>query len=392
MRVLTPFTVGAAMTLVSAPAFAQLPEPPPEPTPAPALDVHAWVESFYTHSFEEPSNGIVHLRGFDNRHNTISLANAVLDANLLHPTAIAHVTLQAGTAPQTYYLAEPTKTGAAGTAPSDAAAWRVLQQAFAGFKLDDKTAVEAGLFLSPVGYEGLAVKDNVNFSRSNLFFGLPFYHSGARVRRELPHGLVAHAMVCNGWNSIVDGNEDLSVEGQVIWTASRASASLLYFGGNERPVGSPEGRPWRHLADFWGSYDVLPWLTVATQLDGGTEENRIGTHQWYAGAAYLVVKPKSWLRFAARGDVFHEQVAEDGDTGATSSAIFWPVERVGSVTLTADIRPNDNSSVRLEYRMDSASDDAFFSGDEIEGDGVATPYVPNTDSQSTVTLGLVAWF
>jgi hypothetical protein len=51
-----------------------------------------------------------------------------------------------------------------------------------------------------------------NWSRSDLFFALPFYHAGVRVKRPLgDSGWTAIAMIANGWNNAIDNNHVPSV-------------------------------------------------------------------------------------------------------------------------------------------------------------------------------------
>jgi hypothetical protein len=65
--------------------------------------------------------------------------------------------------------------------------WKYLQQAYVGYRIALKRdlTMAAGLFLSPIGPEAMAVWDNWNWSNSNLFFGLPFYHTGVRATCSL---------------------------------------------------------------------------------------------------------------------------------------------------------------------------------------------------------------
>lgn len=146
-----------------------------------------YAEAFYQWNFNQPANGITHYRGFDNRHNSFTVANAVLDAQWDYENVIGRVALQVGHTPSTYYLSEPSSPGTAGAGRSDADLWQYLQQAYVGyrFRVGRGLLVSAGLFLSPIGPEGMAVHDNWNWSRSNLFFGLPFYHTGLRVAYPL---------------------------------------------------------------------------------------------------------------------------------------------------------------------------------------------------------------
>ena len=50
------------------------------PFPAAAEKLGAYVETLYQWNFNRPSNRITNYRGFDNRHDTFTLANVALDA------------------------------------------------------------------------------------------------------------------------------------------------------------------------------------------------------------------------------------------------------------------------------------------------------------------------
>ena len=180
----------------------------------------------------------------------------------------------------------------------------------------------------------------------------------------------------------MDNNANKSLSLQAVYTVpDKLTASVLYFGGVERSEGAPEGQPWRHLFDSYVTWTASPRASLQLQVDGGFEATRFGRSDWFTGALAARVQAKPWLFVAARGDVFWETVAAN-DQG-TASAIFWPVDRVSSITFTLDARPKDKLSVRLEYRHDAGSGPLYFGSD---------PELPNKKSQDTVTLGFVAWF
>ena len=389
----------AAAACLAAPLAAAQPAPvstaPPAPS-GPTFKVDGYVEAHYSYNFNRPDNGITNYRGFDNRHDTFTLSNAVLGGTFDHESLSGRLALQIGHTPSTYYLAEPSSPGASGAASTDAGVFKYIQEAYAGWKapIGRGLSLQGGVFLSPVGYEAIAVKDNWTWSRSNLFFGLPFYHTGLKATYPVTDRFSVMAMVTNGWNSVVDNNLDKSVAVQLTYEVpDRLSLSLLYFGGNERPQGAPEGSPWRHLVDFWAQLDATAWLSFAAQANAGFEQNRFGTSSWGTGALYARVQPAKWLYLAARGDLFHERAAES-DAGS-ASRIFWPVGLHGSGTLTADVRPvfvpgGSNVSFRVEHRHDEADGAMFFRG-TVPGDGVSTPFVPNASSQDTLTIGVTGW-
>lgn len=91
--------------------------------------------------------------------------------------------LQAGLTPETYYLGEPSLPAPAGVGASSLETWKHVQQANLGIEtgIGRGLRIEGGLFLSPIGPEGMAVKDNWQWSRSTLFYALPFYLAGLRA-------------------------------------------------------------------------------------------------------------------------------------------------------------------------------------------------------------------
>ncbi len=399
-------------TVVPAPARSPS-APPSEPkdptvtpgtTPAPSGDDDkpllkltplGYVEALYSYNFNRPSNGITNFRGFDNRHNTFTLSNVALGANAEVGPVTTRLILQYGSTGSTYYLGEPTRAGSGGANGSSSELWKYVQEANVAWKapVGRGLVIQLGLVPSPIGYETFAVKDNWNWSRSNLFFGFPFYHTGIRASYEWTDALSMTFGVFNGWNSVVDNNEEKSFQATVAYKIpDKLLVQALYFGGIERPTGSPEGPYWRHTFDLFGQFDATTWLSFTGQADYGFESNRIGTARWWAGAAYARVKPVDKVYIAVRGDRFTEHLATDG-SGRASNALFWSgVEWVSSLTATLDVRPIDRMSIRLEYRHDVAEKPLYF-GRNVAGDGsAAAPFVANARTQDTMLLGATAWF
>jgi len=362
------------------------------PPAASTITPTGYVETYYQWNFDEPSNGITNYRGFDNRHDSVTLENVALGASWRIDRVDSKLLLQVGSTPATYYSGEPSLPGAAGANASDASLWRFVQEAHVGWHAPTPNDLffEMGLFASPIGPEVLAINQDWNWSRSNMFFALPFYHTGLRATYAVTDELSTTLAAYDGWNSVVDDNQEKSVSGSLAYkVANRINAQVLYFGGIERPAGAPEGPYWRHDFDAYVEVDPADEVNLMAHANAGLEPNRLGTSAWYAGALYARLEPLRWLWIAARGDYFREHVPP----GATP--IFWPMGTswVTSGTLTVDFRPTpDNLSVRLEYRHDRADAPIYFRG-AVAGTGAAgDPYVPNARSQDTLTLGATAWF
>ena len=368
------------------------------PTPPATLKVTplGYVEAHYAYNLNRPSNGITHYRGFDNRHNAFTLANAALGASAEYGPLAVRLIVQYGSTPSTYYLGEPALAGGPGTNASSAELWKFLQEANISWRapVGRGLVFQLGLVPSPIGAEAFAVKDNWNYSRSNLFFGLPFYHTGLRATYEWTDELSTTVSVFNGWNSVVDANEEKSAQASVTYKlARRLLVQALYFGGIERPAASrPEGPYWRHDFDVVARVDATTWLSFMAQGNRGWEPNRIGTASWTALALYTRVKPINRVYIALRADRFHEHLATDS-RGRSSAPLFWGgVEWVSSGTATLDVRPHDNLSVRVEYRHDVAASPLYF-GRNVRGDGTTTaPFIANARTQDTLLAGATAWF
>jgi len=359
-----------------------------------------WVETFYSFNFNQPSNGITNLRGFDNRHNSFQLSNVVLDLHWDWENLVGRIMLQWGLTPTTYYLAEPQRSAAGtGVGESSIELWQFLQEANIGYRLPlgSGLLVEAGLFISPVGPEGMAVHEDFLYSRSNLFYGLPFYHVGIRLSYELDEHLTVLVWGINGWNQVLDNNDEKSFIVQFTWTPTETiTANFLYVSGveraaypavaAERQLVSSDPLPWRHLLDANVSATVTDGLELIAQLDAGIEPNRLGLAYWAAGALSLRVSPIEWLSIAARGDFFHEGVP----AGATP--IFWNgAAWVSGATVGLDLHPEDHFSFRIEYRHDESDRPVYFRGTVPSEPASGLP-IGNASSQDTLTLGATAWF
>src|SRR5690606_30710623 len=78
-------------------AEAPTPTGPDDPEPAETtFRASGYIESFYQWNFNRPSNGISNVRGYDNRHDSVTISNAVLDTSFRARTLEARVALQWG--------------------------------------------------------------------------------------------------------------------------------------------------------------------------------------------------------------------------------------------------------------------------------------------------------
>lgn len=356
--------------------------------------VGGYLEAFYAWNFNQPSNGITEFRAFDNRHNQFTVQALALDLSFASRHFEVRLVGQTGNGPATYVGAsEPTRAGTALTPPSNAQAWQHLQQAWIAWTpFPGELTLDAGLFLSPIGPENLPTYQNRHWSHSVLFFALPFYHAGARVRWSPAKGHALRVGLMNGWNNALDNNDEKTLGVDYAFTAlSTLAVGVAYLGGVERPTGAPEGRAWRHLLDLWADWQLAPRVALLAELNTGVEPNTFGTSGWAAGNLSVRVQLVPWLFAAARTTLFWEHRA--ASAGGVAAPIAIPAGRLASHTLTLEALPVVRGlSFKLEGRFDSADAPIYFAG-RVEGDGSpAAPFLPNAREQLTLTLGATAWF
>ncbi len=363
--------------------------------PQSALTISGYAETYYSFNFNRPSNGITHYRTFDNRHNAITLQNLALDLGWDSKHALARIALQAGHAPNTYYgVSEPDMPGAPGTPGSNSDLWRYIQQAYVGWHLPIKklpVTLEGGVFLSPLGDEGLATYQNWTWSHTPMFYALPFYHAGVRLHLQISQRHDLRFGVYNGWNNIVDNNAQKSLAAEYTYNPSdQFLFNIVYFTGVERPPEAVEGQGWRHTVDTYIIGKPSKYVSLLVRPVMGFEPTRFGTAWWLSGTLGVRVQLAKWLYLATKGVLLREHQAST-DAGI-SAPVFYPTPWMATAIGTADFRPGDHFSLKLEYRHDHAADLLYFAG-EVAGDGSdENPFVPTQTAQNTLTLGLTAWF
>ena len=395
------------------PAHAQTAAPEAETTSDPEVDKEedekedtpwtdivtfsGYVEAYYAHNFEKPENKVINNRWLDERHNSFTLQTVALDVAAEYGPVSAKVTLMFGPTADRWYFegAQIAASASDAVLPPTAYSnetWKHIQSAYAGYRapIGEGLLIQGGLMPTQVGYEMPAVKDNGNWSRSNLFNFLPFFHVGLRASYPVTEQLMVTAAVYNGWNHASDLNQGKTLSLQTSLLRDAWLFNLLYLGGNERPSGDPAGDSFRHLFDAVLQYEVSSMLTLALNADAGFERTDLGTDAWAAAALYARLKATSWLYLAVRGDGIYEDVATRGDD---SAAIFLGGgDHVLSGTFTLELRPIEGVSFRVEYRHDDSDPDVplFYARGVDVVDGAALQRTSR--AQDTLTLGLTGWF
>ena len=232
------------------------------------------------------------------------------------------------------------------------------------------TEIDFGQFVTSAGAEVIEANANWNYSRSILFaWAIPYYHMGFRASTPITKSWTAGVQVVNAWNTMWGNNDLKNVGITSALTKEKYTWSVNYYVGPNH-LGTTDGK--RNLFDTTLLLTPSSKVNVYINTDYG-RDNRIGGgyDHWYglAGAARIALGKK--FAIAPRAEFFND--ATGFATGTKQ------VLKEG--TIDGEYKYNDHLIARLEFRHD-ASDKLFFNR--------SSAGKPLTDSQNTVTLGIMA--
>ncbi len=218
---------------------------------------------------------------------------------------------------------------------------RFMKQAFVYWRPLENFEIDFGEFDTIYGAEVSESWRNPTYSRGALYnLVQPFYHTGFRAIWSPVESLTFTALAVNGWNNIVDNNNGKTFGGQVSWSVDHLQILAGYLGGPE----GPRDDLWRHLADVVVKVTVDD-LELVTNGDYVAEDQGNGTFSQLWGvmlSGRLRIHPV--FAVAARGEVIGYP-----DSG---NALY-------TATLTLETTPVDQLVIRLDNRVDYATDPRF---------------------------------
>jgi hypothetical protein len=373
-----------------------------------------YLEFFYSHNFNRPQNNITALRGFDYVNGSLMVGNFVMSLDATYKNFSTRLAINVGASPSQFYEQEPSTTPSWELPSLDRYTWQFIQEALIGWEVQSipGLTIQAGVMATPIGIEGLPnhqswkasinsphmhpkdYRENWNWSRSNSFINVPDYHSGVRALYSRNGKNHFGFFLLNGQNMITDNNSSKTIALSYLYTPhENFHFSTVYMGGAERPTGAPEGQKWRHYFDLTSRWVVNKNLAFMTQFVPGFENTNFGTNTWLINAWYASWKFDNDVRLTFRYEYLLESVA------LGSSPVFVRSLKENNkaglygytTTLSIPIVPN-HLTLRAEHRYDHSELNWFYRGTLVETNNPHEPYLPNTNFQNTLTLGLVGWF
>jgi hypothetical protein len=265
------------------------------------------------------------------------------------------------------------------------------------FAVGNGLTVDFGKWASSLGMEGNYTKDQINYSRSLLFYFLPFYHMGARVNYKVNDVVSLNYWITNGTQQTepFNGFKD-QMFGFVIQPRKTISWTVNYYLGQEHPdveflpnytgtslpteqglafqpiPNPPSGK--LHIFDNYLTWQASQKLSFAWEGDYVIERLYTNSAPQHVTGTALYARYQLAPKFAIAART--EYVSDRGGlfTGTTQD--------VKEQTFTAEQVIANGLLVRAEWRRD-ASNHPYFLTDQLD---------VLKKEQNTATLGVVWWF
>jgi hypothetical protein len=340
------------------------------------ISISGFVDAYYSKNVANPSTRVNKLRNFDIPDNQFNLSLAEIVFQKKAEPVGFRVDLDFGTTNDIVHGIAPYGTTPYNTLTNFQQAYlTVVIPVGAGLTFD------VGKFVTHMGYEVIESKDNWNYSRSLLFaWAVPYYHTGVRLMYPLAGNLTVGVHVVNGWNSVVDNNDEKSLGFTLNYAPGTSTAIIVnVMDGFEQPTGSDIGK--KRVFDFIVTHQLSDALTLALNADYGEERMAVtGTSStllptWKGLAFYGRYAIGSKSALALRGEIFDDPMGYATGLGV-------PRLDVKEVTGTYEYKFADALIVRGETRYDFSNATVFDKKSDT-----------NTQfGQLTFLVGLVAVF
>ncbi len=248
----------------------------------------------------------------------------------------------------------------------------------------------AGKFETEAGAEVIESpsSSDFNFSRSFLFgYAIPFTHTGVRLTYALNPKLSIVVGANNGWDDWKFAGKKKTLEGALLLTPTPGYALTLdTYNGNDFAVPGNAALSFspvytnRMLYDGVLTVHPTSALTLVANYDNGTQLADSGASfpdsaHWNGFAGYLDYQFTPVYGIALRKETFSDPSGYRTSIG----------QRLQSSTATLNYSPGTNYLIRLEYRLDTSTTNAFaYRGYDPAAGDVGRPHQPSIGVETIV--------
>ncbi len=334
----------------------------------PKIDMSGFVDTYYSENFAQPTSRTNRLRNFDIAENQVNLS-------------LVEVVFQKKAEPVGFRLDVDYGSANDVVQPGVTSTASLLQQAYLTVvvPVGSGLTVDAGKFVTHMGYEVIESKDNANYSRSLLFaWAVPYYHTGVRMGYSFSSTFAATLHIVNGWNSVIDNNESKSFGLALNFTPVATTSFILnLMAGHENLTTIEYGA--RNVADLIINHQLSDEFSLGLNADYGEAQTSSGLMIWKGAAVYARCSVTDKTALALRGEIFDDPQGYALGLG--------PKSDVKEVTGTYEYKFVDALLLRGELRYDFSNIPAFDKQATSTSAGIGTQTM-----QLTFLIGLVVTF
>jgi hypothetical protein len=236
------------------------------------ISFDGFLDSYYAYDFNNPPHNARVYTTQPARHNEPNINLIHAGVNLKEDRYRGRFALQAGNSVENNTVYEANQD------------LGHIQESYLGYKIDEKTWVDAGIYLGNIGMESWISKNNFTYSRSLMLDYVPYYSTGIRVSHDTDEKNHFEFHLMQGWQNISETNSAKSIGFQ--WKVSKFTYNNFF--GDERVIPGQENR-FRTYHNFIYQDKFSDTLEYQTSADIGTQaqQQNDGVDAWFAAAFTL---------------------------------------------------------------------------------------------------------
>jgi hypothetical protein len=322
------------------------------------ISVWGFIDAYYAYNFNQPSSHVIGtmVNGntpiySHNRHNEFNINNGIIGVKFSKDKVRGAMALHSGSYVLYNYANEPS-------------VFKNIYEAYAGYQAGKKVWVDAGIFVSHIGFEGAISFDCPTLSRSIMADNTPYYESGVKVIYEASDKLTLTGLILNGWQNIIDHNKNKAIGTQIQF---KPSSDLLinwstFYGkeaGAYEKISGIENTDslstHRFFNNFYAQANLNDRLSFTAAFDIGLQKKRLssGDYLWYNPNLILRYAFTNKVALAARVEYYSDKHGVIIHSGTPNG--FQTFE--SSVDL--DLKFTDKVLWRMEGKIFSSKDKVY---------------------------------
>jgi hypothetical protein len=315
-----------------------------------------FVDAYYVYDFNRPAdNQRPDFLYNHTRHNEFNINLALLQGHYTSDRVRATVGLMAGTYSQ-YNLAHEQEQ------------LRHIWEAYAGVRVAKDLWLDAGVFLSHIGFENAISTENYTLTRSIVAENTPYYLSGAKLTYTPERAPWEFTFViANGWQNIreTEGNTNKAIGTQITYVPhERFTFNYSTLFSNEYPDIMPR---WRYFHNLYAIWQATDKLGLIGGFDTGLERERlpgsVRSVAWWNPTAIIRYQPINQFAIAGRVEYYSDpsgiMIAPQDFRMPPAATINPNGFNTAGYSLNLDYIPVPGAMLRIEGRMFRSQDPIF---------------------------------